>query len=62
MKAIRTHEPAGISGLVFEEVPEPTPMFGDVLCGSGSKLEHVLSQGNDQAARPVNVRRQASSG
>jgi NADPH:quinone reductase-like Zn-dependent oxidoreductase len=31
MKAIRTHEPTGISGLVFEEVPEPTPMFGDVL-------------------------------
>jgi NADPH:quinone reductase-like Zn-dependent oxidoreductase len=31
MKAIRTHEPAGISGLVFEEVPEATPMFGDVL-------------------------------
>ncbi len=30
MKAIRTHEPA-ISGLVFEEVPEATPMFGDVL-------------------------------
>jgi len=31
MKAIRTHEPAGISGLVFEEVPDPTPMIGDVL-------------------------------
>jgi NADPH:quinone reductase-like Zn-dependent oxidoreductase len=31
MKAIRTHEPTGISGLVFEEVPEATPMFGDVL-------------------------------
>ncbi len=31
MKAIRTHEPTGISGLVFEEVPEPKPMFGDVL-------------------------------
>lgn len=30
MKAIRTHEPA-ISGLVFEEVPEAKPMFGDVL-------------------------------
>jgi len=31
MKAIRTHEPAGISGLVYEEVPDPTPMIGDVL-------------------------------
>ena len=31
MKAIRTHQPAGISGLVLEEVPEATPMFGDVL-------------------------------
>src|SRR5579864_1225466 len=31
MKAIRTREPAGISGLVYEEVPDPTPMIGDVL-------------------------------
>jgi NADPH:quinone reductase-like Zn-dependent oxidoreductase len=31
VKAIRTHEPAGISGLVFEEAPDATPMFGDVL-------------------------------
>src|SRR5262245_49173316 len=31
MKAIRTHEPGGISGLVFEEAPDPTPMIGDVL-------------------------------
>src|SRR5207248_10407295 len=31
MKAIRTHEPAGISGLAYEEVPDPTPMTGDVL-------------------------------
>ena len=31
MKAIRLHEPAGISGLVFEEVPDATPMLGDVL-------------------------------
>jgi NADPH:quinone reductase-like Zn-dependent oxidoreductase len=31
MKAIRTHEPTGISGLVYEEVPDPTPMIGDVL-------------------------------
>ena len=31
MKAIRVHEPAGISGLVFEEAPDPTPMIGDVL-------------------------------
>jgi len=30
MKAIRTREPA-ISGLVFEEVPDAAPMFGDVL-------------------------------
>jgi NADPH:quinone reductase-like Zn-dependent oxidoreductase len=31
MKAIRLHEPTGISGLVFEEVPDATPMLGDVL-------------------------------
>ena len=31
MKAIRTREAAGISGLVFEEAPDPTPMIGDVL-------------------------------
>ncbi len=31
MKAIRTHEPTGISGLVFEEAPDARPMFGDVL-------------------------------
>ena len=31
MKAIRTHEPAGISGLVYEETPDPTPTIGDVL-------------------------------
>src|SRR5258708_7419697 len=31
MKAIRTHEPTGISGLVYEEAPEVKPMFGDVL-------------------------------
>jgi NADPH:quinone reductase-like Zn-dependent oxidoreductase len=31
MKAIRLHEPAGISGLVFEEVPDATPMLCDVL-------------------------------
>ena len=31
MKAIRLHEPAGISGLVFEEVPDAAPMLGDVL-------------------------------
>jgi NADPH:quinone reductase-like Zn-dependent oxidoreductase len=31
MKAIRTHEPTGISGLVFEEAPEPKPMFCEVL-------------------------------
>ena len=31
MKAIRVHEPAGISGLVFEEAPDPAPMIGDVL-------------------------------
>ena len=30
MKAIRTREPA-VSGLVFGEVPEATPLFGDVL-------------------------------
>ena len=31
MKAIRTHEPTGISGLVFEEAPDPNPVFCDVL-------------------------------
>jgi NADPH:quinone reductase-like Zn-dependent oxidoreductase len=31
MKAIRAHEPAGISGLVFEEAPDPSPMFCEVL-------------------------------
>jgi NADPH:quinone reductase-like Zn-dependent oxidoreductase len=31
MKAIRTHEPTGLSGLVFEEVPDPTPLFCEVL-------------------------------
>jgi NADPH:quinone reductase-like Zn-dependent oxidoreductase len=31
MKAIRIHEPTGISGLAYEDVPEATPMLGDVL-------------------------------
>jgi NADPH:quinone reductase-like Zn-dependent oxidoreductase len=31
MKAIRTHEPTGISGLVYEEVPDAKPMTCDVL-------------------------------
>ena len=31
MKAIRIHEPTGISGLVFEEVPDAKPMACDVL-------------------------------
>jgi NADPH:quinone reductase-like Zn-dependent oxidoreductase len=31
VKAIRTHEPTGISGLVFEDAPDAKPMFGDVL-------------------------------
>ena len=31
MKAIRIHEPAAISGLVFEEVPDATPGLCDVL-------------------------------
>jgi NADPH:quinone reductase-like Zn-dependent oxidoreductase len=31
VKAIRSREPGGISGLVLEEVPDPTPMIGDVL-------------------------------
>jgi NADPH:quinone reductase-like Zn-dependent oxidoreductase len=31
MKAIRTHEPTGISGLVFEEAPDAKPMFCEVL-------------------------------
>jgi NADPH:quinone reductase-like Zn-dependent oxidoreductase len=31
MKAIRIHEPAGISGLVYEEAPDAKPMACDVL-------------------------------
>jgi NADPH:quinone reductase-like Zn-dependent oxidoreductase len=31
MKAIRTHEPTGIRGLVFEEVPDAKPMFCEVV-------------------------------
>jgi NADPH:quinone reductase-like Zn-dependent oxidoreductase len=31
MKAIRLHEPTGISGLVYEEVPDAKPMTCDVL-------------------------------
>src|SRR5580700_2054385 len=31
MKAIRIHEPAGISGLLFEEAPDAKPFFCDVL-------------------------------
>jgi NADPH:quinone reductase-like Zn-dependent oxidoreductase len=31
MKAIRTHEQTGIDGLVFEEAPDPRPMFCEVL-------------------------------
>jgi NADPH:quinone reductase-like Zn-dependent oxidoreductase len=31
MKAIRIHEPAGISGLVFEDAPDAKPFFCDVL-------------------------------
>jgi NADPH:quinone reductase-like Zn-dependent oxidoreductase len=31
MKAIRLHEPTGISGLVYEEVPDAAPGLGDVL-------------------------------
>jgi NADPH:quinone reductase-like Zn-dependent oxidoreductase len=31
MKAIRVHEPIGITGLVYEDAPDPTPMIGDVL-------------------------------
>ncbi len=31
MKAIRTHERAGIGGLVFEEAPDAKPMFCEVL-------------------------------
>src|SRR5215469_6252226 len=31
MKAVCLHEPTGINGLVYEEVPDPTPMPGDVL-------------------------------
>jgi NADPH:quinone reductase-like Zn-dependent oxidoreductase len=31
MKAIRLHEPTGISGLKYEDAPDPVPTFGDVL-------------------------------
>jgi NADPH:quinone reductase-like Zn-dependent oxidoreductase len=31
VKAIRAHQSTGISGLVLEEVPDPTPVFCDVL-------------------------------
>jgi NADPH:quinone reductase-like Zn-dependent oxidoreductase len=31
MKAIRVHEQAGISGLSFEDAPDPMPTIGDVL-------------------------------
>jgi NADPH:quinone reductase-like Zn-dependent oxidoreductase len=31
MKAIRTREPTGIDGLVYEEAPDATPTIGDVL-------------------------------
>ena len=31
MKAIRIHEQTGISGLVYEEAPDPTPMLCEVL-------------------------------
>jgi NADPH:quinone reductase-like Zn-dependent oxidoreductase len=31
MKAIRMHEPSGISALVYEEVPDAKPTLGDVL-------------------------------
>jgi NADPH:quinone reductase-like Zn-dependent oxidoreductase len=31
MKAVRLHEPTGISGLVYEEVPDARPGLGDVL-------------------------------
>jgi NADPH:quinone reductase-like Zn-dependent oxidoreductase len=31
MKAIRIHEPTGISGLAYEEVPDAKPGLGDVL-------------------------------
>jgi NADPH:quinone reductase-like Zn-dependent oxidoreductase len=31
MKAIRIHEPTGISGLVFEDAPDAKPLLGDVL-------------------------------
>jgi len=31
MKAIRLHEPSGISGLVYEDAPDATPVLWDVL-------------------------------
>jgi len=31
MKAVRTHDPVGLDGLVYEDAPEPVPAGGDVL-------------------------------
>lgn len=31
MKTIRRHAPVGIAGLVYEDAPAPTRVFGDVL-------------------------------
>ncbi len=48
MKAIRIHEPTGISGLVYEEAPDPAPMFCEVLvkvaaCGiTHNELEYPI--------------------
>ena len=58
MKAIRLHEPVGISGLVYEEVPDAKPMPCDVLvkvaaCGS---VEFSLDAGWGVSIRGQPVR------
>ena len=54
MKAIRTHEPTGISGLVFEEAPDPKPMFCEVLVKSPRAASRTTSwSGPSGPAGPV---------
>ena len=31
MKAVRFHEPGGLENLIYEDVPDPTPAFGEIL-------------------------------
>lgn len=61
MKAIRLHEPAGISGLRYEEVPDAKPMACDVLvkvaaCGiTHNELDYPIwtcRAGHQRLTRP----------